>query len=84
MTCHEEEDEYVTIHYCNLQTLAYEISKGKNNKVSEILTEILFLKENNYNLRNSTKLQDFGIKIVIYATGIRCSFGPKIWDILPT
>ena len=49
-----EKDKSVPIYHRNLQTLAYEIFKVKNNMVPETLTEILPQKEGNYSLRNST------------------------------
>ena len=39
------------MHHHNLQTLAYETFKIKNNTEPEILTEIFLLKESNYNLK---------------------------------
>ena len=51
-----EKDKSVTIHHRNLQTLAYEIFKVKNNMAPEILTEIFPQKESNYSVRNSTTL----------------------------
>ena len=66
-----EKDKSVTIHHRNLQTLAYEIFKVKQNMAPEILTEIFPQKESSYSLRNSTTLQGR-------------SMGPKMWDILPT
>ena len=60
-----ETDNSVTIHHRNLQTLAYEIFKVKNNMGPEILTEIFPQKESNYSLRNSTALLGRSIKIVM-------------------
>ena len=51
---------------------------------SEILTEILPQKESNYSLRNSTAIQGRSIKTVMYGSETTSSFGPKIWNILPT
>ena len=79
-----EKDKSVTIHHRNLQTLAYEIFKVKNNMAPEILTEIFPQKESNYSLRNSTTLQGRSIKTVMYGSESISSLGPKIWDILPT
>ena len=76
-----EKDKSVTIHHRNLQTLAYEIFKVKNNMAPEILTEIFPQKESNYSLRKSTALQDRSI--VMYGSETISSLGPKIWDILP-
>ena len=60
-----QKDKSVTAHHCNLQTLAYEIFKVKNNMAPEILTEIFFQKEGNYS-RNSKALQGRSIKTIIY------------------
>ena len=60
-----EKDKSVTIHHRNLQTLAYEIFKVKNNMMPEILTEMFPQKESNFSLRNSTALQARSIKNVI-------------------
>ena len=79
-----EKDKSVTIHHCNLQTLAYEMLKVKKNMAPEILTEIFPQKESNYSLRNSTALQGRSIKTAMYGLETISTLGPKIWDILPT
>ena len=79
-----EKDKSVNIHHRNLQTLAYEIFKVKNNMAPEILAEIFPHKESNYSLRNSTALQGRSIKTVMFGSETISSLGPKIWDILPT
>ena len=71
-------DNSVTIHHRNLQTLAYEIFKVKNDMAPEILTEIFPQKESNYSLRSSTALQDKSIKTVMYGSETISSLGPKI------
>ena len=78
-----EKDKSVTIHHCNLQTLAYEIFKVKKNMTSEILTEIFPQKESNYSVKNSTTLQGRNIKTVMCGSETLSSLGPKLWDILP-
>ena len=75
-----EKDKSVTIHHRNLQRLAYEIFKVKNNMAPEILTEIFPHKESNSGLRNSTALQVRSIKTIMYGSGTISSLGPKIWD----
>ena len=67
-----------------MQTLAYEIFKVKDNMTPNIMTEIFPHKESNYNLRNSTVLQDRSIKTIMYGSKSVSSVGPKIWDILQT
>ena len=72
-----EKDKSVTIHHRNLQTLAYEIFKVKNNMALEILTEIFSQKESKYSSRNSTALQRRN-KTVMYSSEIISSLRPKI------
>ena len=79
-----EKDMFVTIHHRNLQTLAYQIFKVKQNIAPEILREIFPEKESNYSLRNSTALQVRSIKTVMYGSETMSSLRPKIWEILPT
>ena len=79
-----EKNKSVTIHHRNLQTVAYEAFKVKNNMVPEILTEIFSQMESNYNLRNSTVLQGRSIESVSYGSETILSLGPKTWHILPT
>ena len=63
-----DKNKFVTIHHRDLKTLAYEISKAKNNMAPEILTEIFPQKESNYSLRNGTALQGRSIKTVMYGS----------------
>ena len=49
--------------------MKYEIFKIKNNMAPQILREIFLLKKSNYNLGNSTTLQDRVIKTVTYGLG---------------
>ena len=78
-----QKDKSVTVHHCNLQTLAYETFNVKNNIAPEILTEIFSQKESNYS-RNSKALQGSSIKTIIYGQETISCLGSKIWDILPT
>ena len=73
-----EKGKSVTIHHRNLQTLAYEIFKLKNNMAPEILTEIFPQRESTYSLRNSTTLRGRSIKIVTYGSKTISSLRPKI------
>ena len=79
-----ENGKSVTIHHRNLQTLAYETFKVKNNMAPKILTEIFPQKESNYSLRNSAAMQGRSIKTVMHGSETISSLGRKIWDILPT
>ena len=59
-----DKNKFVTIHHRDLKTLAYEISKAKNNMAPEIFPQ----KESNYSLRNGTALQGRSIKTVMYGS----------------
>ena len=50
-------DKSVTIHQRNLQLLATEIFKTKNELNPEIMGEIFTFKNVDYNLRNNTSLK---------------------------
>ena len=58
-----EKDKSVTVHHRNLQTMAFEIFKAKNDMAPKILLEIFPQKEINYSLRNSVALQGRSIKL---------------------
>ena len=45
----------VTIHQLNLQILATEIVKVKNNSAPDITTEVFEIKEPHYNLRSKSR-----------------------------
>ena len=51
------------MHHRNLQTMAFEIFKAKNDMAPKILLEIFPQKEINYSLRNSAALQGRSIKL---------------------
>ena len=61
-----EKYKSVTIHHRNLQTLAYDMFKVKNNMMPEILTETFSQKESNYSL--STALQGRSVKNAMYGS----------------
>ena len=77
-----ETDKSVTIHYRNLQTLAYEIFKVKNNMAPKILTKIFPLKESNYSLRTQRCRAE--VLKLMYGSETISSLEPKIRGILPT
>ena len=58
-----EKDKSVTVHHRNLQTMAFEIFKAKNDMAPKILLGIFPQKEINYSLRNSAALQGRSIKL---------------------
>ena len=79
-----QKDNSVTIHQRNLQVLATEIFRAKNNLSPEIMKEVFELKEPSYNLRSkgnhfvrgNVKTTHYGIQSIKY-------LAPKIWDLVP-
>ena len=67
-----KENKSVKIHQRNLQTLATEIYKVKNDLGPEIMKEVFQFIEKPYNLRNNY----FGTESIT-------SLAPRIWEILP-
>ena len=79
-----KKDESVTVHHKNIQLLAIEIFKHKNN-ISPPIMKNLF--ENiNYegpSLRSQLDYQVPQINTVNYGENSLRYLGPKIWDIVP-
>ena len=69
-----QKDKSVTIHQRNLQVLAIEIFKAKNDLSPEILKEVFELKESSYSLcskrnyfvRENVKTTHYGIQSIKY------------------
>ena len=76
-------DKSFTIHHRNLQNLAIEMYKVKNN-ISPIIFQNLFSKnENPYNLRNNNPFKTYNIHSVKNGTETISYRGPKTWALLP-
>ena len=81
-----QKDNSVTIHQRNLQVLATEIFKAKNDLSPEIMKEVFELKEpipsyslrstGNYFVRENVKTTDYVTQSITY-------LAPKIWDLVP-
>ena len=79
-----QNDKSVTIHQRNLQVLATEIFKTKNDLSLEIMNNIFEFKEPSYSLRSkgnyfvrrNVKTTDYGVQSIKY-------LAPKIWDLVP-
>ena len=79
-----QKDNSVTIHQRNLQVLATEIFKAKNDLSLKIMKEAFELKEpscslssrGNYFVSGNVKTSHYGIQSIKY-------FAPKIWDLVP-
>ena len=79
-----EKDKAITVHDHNIQLLATEMYKVKNDIQPNVLSEFVTNREHNYNsrqpsdfLRDKANSTNFGLE------SIRI-LGPKIWDLVPT
>ena len=76
-------DKSVTIKQINLQLLATESFKTKNELNAKIMEEIFTFKNVDYNLRNNSSLKIGNLKTVYYGTESLTNLGAKIWNLLP-
>ena len=76
-------DKLVTIHQRNLQLLATEMFKTKNEIKPKIMEEIFTFKDVDYSLPNNTSLKIGNLKTVCYGTESLTTLGAKIWNLLP-
>ena len=79
-----QKDKSFTIHDRNLQKLAIEMFKVKNNLSPVIMKEIFEMREPTHNLRNNrcwlthnVRTEYFGKETITYR-------GPKVWEMLPS
>ena len=73
-----KEDKSVKIHQKNLQILATEIYKVKNNLGPKIMAHIFHFVEKSYNLRNNSIIQRQANRIVYFGTESASSLAPKL------
>ena len=78
-----KEDKLVKIHLKNLQILATEIYKIKNDLGPKIMTDIFHLVEKPYYLRNNSIIQRQANRTVYFGTESISSLAPKIWELIP-
>ena len=77
-------DGTVSIHHRNIQTLATEMFKVKNEMSPEIICDIFTQRINNhYNLRHINHFETPFVRTVYNGTESVSYLGPKIWDIVP-
>ena len=74
----------VTIHIRNIQLLAIEMYKLKNNLSLDFITCLFLWKEYSYNMRNCQDFIKPNPKTVRWGTESLINLGPMIWDIIPT
>ena len=79
-----EKDSSVSIHCRNLQVLATEIYKSKNNISPSVMQEIFTVIEPKYNLRRNTIFQQRKVRTQKYGIESLKYLGPKIWELVPT
>ena len=77
-------DGTVSIHHRNIQTLATEMFKVKNEMSPEIICDIFTQRINNhYNLRHINHFETPFVRTVCNGMESVSYLGPKIWDIVP-
>ena len=78
-----KKDQSVSIHQRNLQILATEMYKARNDLEPEIMKDIFHSVQKPYNLRNDSTLQSRRNRTLYFGTESISSLAPKIWEILP-
>ena len=78
-----KKDNSVSIHHRNIQALATEMFKVKNNIAPEIMKELFAPKMSSYDLRNNNSFKRRRVKSVWHGTESVSYLGPKIWDLVP-
>ena len=77
-------DKSVSIHQKNLQILATEIYKTKNDLGPKIMKDTFHFKQKPYNLRNDPELQRRRNCTVYFGTESISPLAPKIWELVPS
>ena len=76
-------DNSVSIHHRNIQSLAIEMYKSKNNLSPQIGQDIFQIRNTHPNMRTQLDFVLPGPKTVNYGTESLKFMEPKIWNILP-
>ena len=79
-----ELDKSFTIHHRNLQKLATEIYKVKNNLSPSFMNNVFPDSINPYDLRNEPAFRTSNIRAVYNGTETITFRGPKTWSLVPT
>ena len=77
-----KKDKSVSIHQRNLQILATEIYKVRNDLGPEIMKDVFHFVQKPYNLRNDSTLQRRRNRTVYFGTESTSSLAPKMWEIV--
>ena len=78
-----KEDKSVKIHRKDLQVLATEIYKVKNNLGPKIMVDIFHCKEEPYNRRNNSIIQRQANRRVYFGTESISFLAPKLGELIP-
>ena len=78
-----KKDNSVSIHHRNIQALATEMFKVKNNIAPEIMKKLFAPKMSSYDLRNNDSFKRRRVNSVWHGTESVSYLGPKIWDLEP-
>ena len=78
-----ELDKSVTIHHRNLQRLAVEMFKIKNNLSPPPVRDIFTESNNRYELRSNRCWETSNTRTTLYGTETIRYRGPKTWEMLP-
>ena len=76
------ENKSLTVHHRNVQRLAIEIYKVKNELCPKIMLDLFKEVTHSYNLRNSLICGSYNIKTVRYGTETITYLGPKLWSVI--
>ena len=76
-------DESFTIHERNIQRLAAEMFKVKNNLTPQFMQKVFPPSKNLVNLREKPLFETYNVKSVYNGTETISFRGPQIWSILP-
>ena len=77
-------DKSLSIHQKNLQILATEICKTKNDLGPKIMKDTFHFIQKPYNLRNDPELQRRKNRTVYFGTENKISLASKIWELIPS
>ena len=78
-----QRDKSFSIHNRNLQKLATEMFKVKNNLSPSFMHSIFPDNQNSYNLRNNSAFQTNNIRTTYNGSETLMYRGPKTWDLVP-
>ena len=78
-----KKDNSVCIHHKNIQSLAIELFKVKNNLSNTIMCDIFETRNINYNLRSQTDFAGTNVNTTSFGLNSLRYLATKIWDIVP-